>query len=179
MFVMSESDSQFTASFVGKACGGTFTAGETLTATTDAPGQNVMELTGGATFTGGKCNGLRIDNAISATVSTTGAAAGATITLKHGRASGRGQLVYISTPCTLTRLAASSSPPPPPTSPLPPSSPPPPSAIAAAAVALTAATLTSSAATITIAAATITIASATLALTAAPVSPADDECRRV
>ena len=67
MFAISESASQSTASFVGKACGGTFTAGETLTATTDAPGQNVMELTGGATFTGGKCNGLRIDNAISAT----------------------------------------------------------------------------------------------------------------
>ena len=55
MFAISESASQSTASFVGKACGGTFTAGETLTATTNAPGQYLMELTGGATFTGGKC----------------------------------------------------------------------------------------------------------------------------
>ena len=67
MFATSESDSQFTATFVGKACGGTFTTGETLTATTNAPGQYLMELTGGATFSGGKCNGLRIDNTISAT----------------------------------------------------------------------------------------------------------------
>jgi hypothetical protein len=109
MFAISESDSQHTASFVGKACGGTFTAGETLTATTNAPGQYLMELTGGATFTGGKCNGVRIDNANSATVSTTGAGDGATITLKHGRASSSSSPVYISTPCTLTRLAASCS----------------------------------------------------------------------
>ena len=108
------SDSQNTASFVGKSCGGTFTAGETLTATTNAPDQYLMELTGGATFTSGSCNGVRIINANSATVSTTGA--GATITLKHGRASGFGP-VQISTPCTLTRLAASSPPPPPPPSP--------------------------------------------------------------
>ncbi|KOO53874.1 hypothetical protein Ctob_014900 [Chrysochromulina tobinii] len=81
MFDISKSDSLSTASFVGKACGGTFTAGETLTATTNAPGQHLMELTGGATFTGGKCDGLRIDNANSATVSTTGAGAGATIAL--------------------------------------------------------------------------------------------------
>ena len=107
MFAISKSDSLSTASFVGKACGGTFTAGETLTATTNAPGQYLMELTGGATFTGGKCNGVRIDNANSATVSTTGL--GATITLKHGRASSSSSPVYISTPCTLTRLAASCS----------------------------------------------------------------------
>ena len=115
MFNISVSDFQSTASFVGRACGGTFTAGETLVATTNAPGQILMELTGGATFTRGTCNsrlsrcngsstcnGVRINNVNSSTVSTTGA--GATITLKHGWASSSTGSVFISTPCTLTRL---------------------------------------------------------------------------
>ena len=183
MSATSVSDSQYTASFVGKTCGGTFTAGETLMATANAPPDVMMELTGGATFTGGICNGVRINWSNSATVSTTGS--GATITLKHGFASSKYASVRISS-CTLTRLAASSLPPPPPftitavAAAAPSADAASAGAAAAAAVAFpsecparrTAASATTAASAVAVATATVAIAAAAVADAIAPATVA-------
>ena len=98
--------------FVGKSCGGTYTAGETLIVLSPPGPQYVLEVTGG-TFSQGSCGGTRATSALSITAPQSGS-----MSLRAAHSSGY-TTVYTTAWCTLTleTIPSEPSPSPPPSSP--------------------------------------------------------------
>ena len=118
------------ASFSGKSCGGTYSAGETLQAEFSGTGRYVMEVSGGAIFGSGVpavgCSGVRYHQPSGANDALSIDSSGATgaITIWTGYSAGYGT-VSITPSCTLYLAGAPLVPPLPPVSPpLPPRPPP-------------------------------------------------------
>ena len=118
--VQTNSNAKGSAEFTGLTCGASeYTAGTSLTARANVPGEFVLELSGGATFVGGNAGcPHRVVNRNDVTVDTS--AAIGPVTLRVASANGY-QQVHVSVACTLAETVG---PPRSPAPPFPPPSPP-------------------------------------------------------